>query len=107
MQFHNQYILKNFGGAFRPKSYIKPEPTPEPIIPISGCVNWYVEHGDTMSKIMLECENTVVYGEPMNEYAKTWYSIIFKPGQSVYEGWQSETGVGLYTGDEIEHRLGE
>lgn len=99
--------LKNFGGAFRPKSYIKPEPTPEPIIPISGCVQWYVERGDTMSKIMLECENTVIYGEPMNEYAKTWYSLIFKPGQSVYEGWQSETGVGLYAGDEIEHKVGE
>lgn len=99
--------LKTFKGAFRPKIYIKPEPVPEPVIPISGCVKWYVERGDTMSKIMLECENTVVYGEPMNEYAKTWYSLIFKPGQSVYEGWQSETGVGLYTDDEIEHRLGE
>lgn len=99
--------LKTFKGAFRPKIYIKPEPTPEPIIPITGCVEWWVEKGDTMSKIMLECENTVVYGEPMNEYAKTWYSLIYKPGQSVYEGWQSDTGVGLYAGDEIEHKVGE
>ena len=53
-----------------------------PIIPITGCVQWYVEHGDTMSKIMLECENTVVYGEPMNEYEKLVFNDI-KPGQSV------------------------
>ena len=101
--------LKNFGGAFRPKSYIKPEPTPEPepVIPISGCVQWHVARGDTMSKIMLECENTVVYGEPMNAYARTWYSLIYKPGQSVYDGWVSESGVGLYAGDDIEHRVGE
>ena len=98
--------LKTFKGAFRPKIYIKPEPV-APIIPVTGCVQWYVEHGDTMSKIMLECENTVVYGEPMNDYAKTWYSLIYKPGQSVYDGWISETGVGLYAGDEIEHRINE
>ena len=93
--------LKNFGGAFRPKSYI---PEPEPTIPISGCVKWHVEQGDTMSKIMLDCENTIVYGEAMNNYAKTWYSLIYKPGQSVYDGWQSKSGVGLYAGDDIEHR---
>jgi hypothetical protein len=98
--------LKTFKGAFRPNIYIKPEPV-APIIPITGCVQWYVEHGDTMSKIMLECENTVVYGEPMNEYARSWYSMIFKPGQSVYDGWMSESGVGLYAGDEIEHKVDE
>ena len=62
---------KNLIGFYRPKAYIKPEPQPEPI-PISGCVNWHVLRGDTMSKIMLECEGTVVYGEPMNAYAKSW-----------------------------------
>ena len=96
--------LDNFLGAFRPKIYIKPDPKPEPI-PISGCVEWHVLRGDTMSKIMLECEGTVVYGEAMNDYAKTWYSLIYKPGQSVYDGWNSKTGVGLYAGDDIEHRL--
>lgn len=96
--------LNSFIGAFRPKSYIKPEPKPEPI-PISGCVRWHVLRGDTMSKIMLECEGTIKYGEPMNEYAKTWYSLVYKPGQSVYDGWNSSTGVGLYAGDDIEHRL--
>ena len=45
--------LASFMGAFRPKSYIKPEPTPTPL-PISNCVNWHVLQGDTMSKIMLE-----------------------------------------------------
>lgn len=102
--------LKSFAGAFRPKSYVKHEPEPEPeveptFIPLTGCVKWHLEKGDTMSKIMLECEGTVVYGEAMNDYAKTWYSLIYKPGQSVYEGWCSNTGVGLYEGDDIEHRL--
>lgn len=99
--------LKSFVGAFRPKTYIKPEPTPAPTpLPISNCVKWHVERGDTMSKIMLDCEGTVVYGDPMDAYAKTWYSLIYKPNQSVYDGWHSKTGVGLYSGDDIEHRIG-
>lgn len=98
--------LKTFKGAFRPKTYIKPEPQPEPI-PISGCMLWHVERGDTMSKIMLDCEGTVKYGKAMNNYAKSWYSLIYKPGESVYDGWNSKTGVGLYAGDDIEHRTDE
>ena len=100
--------LKDFAGAFRPKSYIKPEPETKPDqepIPISNCVERHVLEGDTMSKIMLECENTVVYGEAMNDYAKTWYSLVYKPNQSVYDGWISPSGVGLYAGDDIEHRI--
>lgn len=96
--------LKNLIGFYRPKAYIKPEPTPEPI-PISGCVLWHVERGDTMSKIMMECEGVIKYGEIMNEYAKTWYSLIYKPNQSVYDGWNSPSGVGLFAGDDIEHRV--
>ena len=96
--------LNSFVGAFRPKSYEKPEPEPQPI-PVSHCTQWHVERGDTMSKIMLECENTVVYGEAMDAYAKTWYSLVYKPNQSVYDGWHSESGVGLYAGDDIEHRF--
>ena len=96
--------LKNLIGFYRPKAYIKPEPTPEPI-PISGCVLWHVERGDTMSKIMMECEGVIKYGEIMNEYAKTWYSLIYRPNQSVYDGWNSPSGVGLFAGDDIEHRL--
>lgn len=94
--------LKNFIGAFRPKIYIQPEP--EPIIPISGCKYWNVVKGDTMSRIMLECENTVVYGEPMNDYAKTWWSLIYNKGKTVYDGWNSPSGVGLFAGDELEHK---
>lgn len=93
---------KDFIGAFRPKSYIKVEPTPE--IPISGCLLWHVQRGDTMGKIMMDCEGTIHYGEIMNEYAKTWYSLIVKPGQSVYEGWTTGSHYGLYAGDDIEHR---
>ena len=96
--------LNSFIGAFRPKSYIKPEPKPEPI-PVSNCIEWHVMQGDTMSKIMMECEGTIQYGEVMNEYAKTWYSLIYAPNQSVYDGWNSPSGVGLYAGDDIEHRF--
>lgn len=96
--------LKNLIGFYRPVAYIKPAPEPEPI-PVSGCIEWHVLRGDTMSKIMLECEGTVVYGEAMDNYAKSWYSLIYKPGQSVYDGWHSNTGVGLYAGDDIEHRI--
>lgn len=97
--------LKNFLGAYRWKNYVKPAVQPEQAaLPISNCIQWHVERGDTMSKIMLECENTVQYGEAMNAYAKTWYSLVYVPGQSVYDGWHSKTGVGLYENDDIEHR---
>ena len=87
-------------GDYKPDP--EPEPEPEPL-PISKCEKWDVQPGDTMSKIMLECEGTVVYGEAMNNYAKTWYSLVYKPGQNVYEGWISDKGVGLYAGDQIKH----
>ena len=96
--------IKNLIGFYRPKAYVKPAPTPIPI-PISNCVLWHVKRGDTMSKIMLDCEGTVVYGEAMDNYAKSWYSLIYKPNQSVYDGWHSPSGVGLYAGDDIEHRF--
>ena len=94
--------LKNLIGFYRPKAYEKPEPAP---IPVTGCVLWHVKRGDTMSKIMLDCEGTIKYGEAMDNYAKSWYSLIYKPNQSVYDGWHSKSGVGLYAGDDIEHRL--
>lgn len=98
--------LSHFSGAFRPKEYIKATPAPEPEpLPITGCLEWGVKRGDTMSKIMLECEGTVKYGEAMDSYAKSWYSRLIKPNQSVYEGWHSNTGVGLYEGDIIDHRI--
>lgn len=76
----------------------------EPVIPISGCHYWDVKKGDTMSKIMMDCENTIHYGEIMDKYAKTWYSLYVVPNQSVYDGWHSKSGVGLYAGDTIEKR---
>lgn len=103
--------ISNLIGYYRPKAYIKSTPVnpdSKPVvveeIPLSGCSRWQVENGDTMSKIMLECEGTIVYGEAMNKYADSWYSLFVKPGQSVYEGWCSPSGVGLYAGDDIEHR---
>lgn len=98
--------MATFSGAFRWHGwdylFAEPEPTPDEI-PMTGCSEWAVQEGDTMSKIMLTCENTVVYGEAMNAYAKTWYSRNYMPGQSVYDGWVSESGVGLYYGDWIDH----
>lgn len=98
--------VKNLIGFYRPKAYVKPAPTPEPIpIPVSNCVLWHVERGDTMTKIMATCEGFIEYGQVMDDYAKTWYSLIVKPNQSVYDGWNSPSGVGLYADDDIEHRL--
>lgn len=102
---------KTFLGAFRPKIYIQPEPEQpkeeQPAtIPITGCLEWYVNKGDTMSGIMLNCEGTVVYGEAMNKYADSWVSRYIKPGQTVYQGWKSPSGVGLYATDTIDHNVG-
>lgn len=105
---------KDFIGAFRPNIYIMPEPEPEPKpepeptptptpSPIS-CDRWALKWGDTLSKIMATCEGKVEWGSAMIKYAKSWYSTIVKPGQSVYAGWNSSTGVGLYAGDVIERR---
>ena len=94
------FNVKNVIGYYRPKAYIKPAP-----IPVTNCTTWNVKEGDTMSKIMLSCEATIKYGKVMDEYAKTWYSLIMNPGQSVYDGWSSKNGVGLYIDDTIEHRV--
>lgn len=100
--------LKTFIGAFRPKMYIKPEPTPEPEPPVAEvidkCKSYAVSEGDTLGKIMLECEGQVKWGKAMNEYAKTWRSTKVKPGQDIYTGWNTGTGYGLYAGDIIERQ---
>ena len=97
--------LQNFLGAFRPKSYVVP-PTPIPTpIPITGCADWDVVEGDTMSGIMLSCEGVVVYGEAMNQYADSWYSQNYNPGKSVYWGWTHGSGYGLYNGDYLLHEV--
>lgn len=95
--------LKNFGGAFRPKAYIKQEPI-EPSKPEVNKNVYEVKAGDTMSSIMLELEGKIEWGKTMDDYASHWVSTKVNPGQTVYAGWHSETGVGLYAGDIIEHR---
>lgn len=90
-------------GDYSPE--VNPTPAPEPSVePVADCKTINVAKGDTMGAIMERCEGAVVYGEAMNEYAKTWFSTIVKPGQSVYDGWHSSTGVGLFAGDVIERR---
>lgn len=82
-----------------------PEPTPTPTPePVSSCNLINVVRGDTMGAIMQRCEGYVVWGSGMDEYAKTWYSTKVKPNQSVYDGWHSASGVGLFAGDVIERR---
>ena len=99
--------LKYFAGAFIPKSYIpkpepKPEPTPAPVV--DQCKVWNVKRGDTLGKIMKTCKGEVKWGEAMNEYARHWYSTTFKVHLTVYDGWASANGVGLFAGDTIEYR---
>lgn len=88
-------------GDYEPK----PEPTPTPTpTPVSDCKTWNVTKGDTLGAIMKACNGSVTYGKTMEEYAKTWFSTVTKPGQSVYDGWNSKTGVGLYAGDIIQKK---
>lgn len=92
--------MSSFGGAFRPKTYVNPEPEPEPA-PQPMAKEIRVRYGDTMGKIMLEQEGSVTWGKAMEEYANSWCSVVFKPGQSVLYGWTHGSGVGLYAGDTI------
>ena len=70
----------------------------------SSCSLINVVAGDTMGSIMGRCRGYVEYGEAMNNYARSWFSTKIKPGQSVYDGWHSASGVGLYADDIIEYR---
>ena len=101
--------MATFSGAFRwhgwDHLFVEPEPEPEPAIPISGCKDWGVEQGDTMSGIMLVCEGVIVYGEAMNQYADSWISQVYNPGKSVYYGWTHGLGYGLYAGDYLLHDI--
>lgn len=105
-------------GNYEPP--VEPEPQPAPATsaqaPTSGstaesnidlhdsCSQLSIKTGDTMGSIMKRCEGAVQYGEVMDSYASSWFSTKVKPGQSVYDGWHSPTGVGLYAGDVIEYR---
>lgn len=100
--------IKNLIGYYRPKAYIKPAPapTPEPTpAPVEDkCKKREVAKGDTLGKIMKECEGKITWGAAMDEYAKHWYSTKLKKYGTVYEGWASVTGYGLFAGDIIEYR---
>ena len=83
-----------------------PDPTPVPVPtpePVSNCSTWKLNRGDTLSKIMKTCKGYVNWSE-MNTYAKHWYSSYYRPGQSVFTGWISGSGVGLYAGDTIYYK---
>lgn len=99
-------------GYYRPKAYIKPEPTPEPTpapVPtptpvVDKCQKRTVVKGDTMGKIMKECRGEIEWGEAMNEYARHFVSTKVAPGQTVFYGWTHGTGYGLYANDVIEYK---
>lgn len=99
---------RDFIGAFRPKAYIKPEPKPTPAptpAPVEDkCKKREVVKGDTLGKIMKECKGKTQWGVAMNEYASHWYSLKYKKFLTVYDGWASQNGVGLFAGDTIEYR---
>lgn len=104
--------IKNLIGGYRPKAYIKPapapkptpKPTPAPAPKVDPCKTWNVQKGDTMAKIMQACTGKVEWGAKMNEYASKWYSTKFKKHLTVFDGWASTNGVGLFAGDVIEWR---
>lgn len=94
--------LGAFSGAFRPNAYIKPEPQPEPTPEPQSCDVIEVKAGDTLGKIMKDCEGEIKWGEAMNDYARSWKSTKYAIYPTVYDGWVSEGGVGLFAGDTIE-----
>lgn len=101
-------------GFYRPKAYVKPEPTPptpepmptpsRPETTVDACQRRTVVWGDTMGAIMEECEGLVLWGAAMDEYANQWYSTLVAPGKTVFYGWNHGTFYGLIAGDIIERR---
>ena len=51
---------------------------------------------------MLEREGYIDWSS-MYEYAKKWHSIKYRLTDTVYDGWISKNGVGLFAGDTIEY----
>lgn len=96
--------VKDFIGAAMPLIWDTPEPTPEPEASADNCALRVVMPGDTLGKIMQECRGEVEWGEPMNDYARHWYSTTFRVYLNVFDGWNSTNGVGLFAGDTIEYR---
>lgn len=74
-----------------------PAPSPEPVA--NSCDRWTLSWGDTLGKIMLACEGQVVWGDAMASYAQQWYDE--STGKSVWDGWTTPPGIGLYAGHVI------
>ena len=89
-----------------PNSYTpepKPELKPDPVIPEPiKCDIRNVVYGDTLGNIMLEREGYIDWSR-INDYAKKWHSVNYKLSETVYDGWISKNGVGLFAGDTIEY----
>lgn len=98
--------VKDILGGFLPKIWKAPEPVIEPTVEPDiepedmVCERWEVQKGDTLGYIMSVCEGGIDW-ERINDYARAWESVEVMPGQSVYEGWTTGYGVGLYAGDVI------
>ena len=86
-------------SSYEPKP--EPQPTPEPEPETDSCKERNVYFGDTLGKIMYECTGEIKWGEAMNDYAKHWYSTKFNKNLTVYDGWTSINGVGLFAEDYI------
>lgn len=82
-------------GNYEPEPTPSPTPTPTPT-PVSSCDRWNLERGNTLGEIMLACEGYVEWGEAMNSYAKNW--VDESTGKTVFEGWSTYPGIGLYAG---------
>jgi hypothetical protein len=75
----------------------QPEPEPAPTPQPDKCAVWHLQRGDTLGNIQLECEGHIDWSH-IGEYAATWQQ---ENGQTVYEGWQSPSHVGLHAGQDI------
>lgn len=93
--------VKQLIGFYRPKSYVKPAPAPAPEPEPESCESIEVKAGDTLGDIMKRCEGEVVWGEAMNDYARSWRSVKFMYYPTVFDGWVSEGRYGLFAGDTI------
>lgn len=93
-------------GDYEPTPEPSPAPSPEPApdpSPSEDVSTYYVNPGDTLGAIMKRNRGYIDWGD-MDNYAQHWFSTKINPGQSVYAGWNSRFGVGLYANDIIEYR---
>lgn len=89
-------------GSYEPKPEPTPTPDPEPAPEPTKCDIREVQKDDTLGGIMLDHLGYIDW-QGMNDYAKKWHSVKYKLTESVYDGWISKNGVGLFAGDTIEY----